>query len=134
MNTLKSLVAALALSPVLAMAAPVSPGEYSISGIQNICLKSDGTWYSTTFSNWAGHWEITNRKLYVYGNYADGVGNDSMVFKKNGEAGFWTEWRDGLPAVATFRDQVLTLVNSVCAAPAMAPNGAATGNPMDSTH
>ena len=72
------------------------PGLYQIGGIQDLCLQSAGTWYSTTFSGWGGTWlnipggaEATT---IVRGNYASGAGNDSIAIKR-GAAG-WDEWRD----------------------------------------
>src|ERR1044071_8917818 len=57
-------------SPTLAKG--IRPGQYSIGGVQQICLKADGTWYGTTF-NFGGHW-INNpgtlhTKAAIYGTY-----------------------------------------------------------------
>jgi hypothetical protein len=77
--------------------AKLTPGLYSIGGIQQICLQSGGTWYSPTFSNWGGTW-LNNTttgalaKGLIRGNYASGAGNDSIIVKR-GTAG-WNEWRD----------------------------------------
>jgi hypothetical protein len=38
-----------------ATASGIRYGQFSVGGIQNICLKSDGTWYGITF-NFNGHW------------------------------------------------------------------------------
>jgi hypothetical protein len=50
----------------------LEPG-YSIGDVQQICLKSDNTWYGTTF-DFGGSWinnppNISNVKGAIYGNY-----------------------------------------------------------------
>ncbi len=76
----------------------------SQTATQKVCFLANGTWYGTTFPNWHGHWfqkgsnaAGNGDRVRVFGNYAEGVGNDS------GELDFvnaklmtgpWTEWRD----------------------------------------
>lgn len=94
MKTIRTLIAAAALMPALAMAGPLKPGEYSIGGYQQICIVADGSWYGTTFPDWGGLWiyDADTKTTSVFGNYASGAGNDSMAIKA-GSAN-WTEWRD----------------------------------------
>ena len=78
-------------------AASLKAGLYQINGGQELCLLSNGTWFSPTFSGWGGTWlnNTTTGALaheLIRGNYASGAGNDSIIVKR-GHAG-WNEWRD----------------------------------------
>lgn len=122
-------VAALAV-PMFASAA-IGPGQYDVGGLQQICLVSGGTWYGVTFSGWGGAWTQvtvgTKVTTHIYGNYAAGVGNDSIVAK--GKSASWTEWRDDLSFQNVLNPTSFTLVKKTCdAAPLKAQGGKA--NPM----
>jgi len=71
----------------------------------------------------------SQRNLFVFGNYNAGSGNDSIVFKKSGKNGSWVEWNNGF-AAGIRTGVTLTLVSYVCAAPALAADNAAVGDPM----
>jgi hypothetical protein len=119
-------IVAAAVTPMFAHA--LAPGQYDVGGIQQICLLDDGTWYGTTFSNWGGAWQEKGRKTFIYGNYAAGVGNDSMDFYGNFR-GAWTEWRDNL-SYQIVDSVVLTFVKTDCDPPPAAIE-ARDSNPMD---
>ncbi len=125
MKLIRTCVAIAALGPLAAMAA-IGPGQYSVAGIQQICLVSGGTWYGTTFSGWGGAWQqvLVGSKLYthIYGNYAGGVGNDSMVFK-GASKGNWTEWRDDLSFQTVLNPVTISFVKPVCDPPALKAQG-----------
>jgi hypothetical protein len=80
--------------------ARLGPGEYVLNDQQSICLKADGQWYGTSFAGWGGQWLETEDRLMIFGNYAEGAGNDAMVFSNRfpgltrHNPGSWTEWRD----------------------------------------
>jgi hypothetical protein len=74
--------------------AAIHAGLYNADGLQEICLASNGTWSSPTFGSWGGLWTVVNNNAHIYGNYASGAGNDSIVV--HGTHGTWTEWRDDL--------------------------------------
>lgn len=85
------------VSGINSAGAVTKPGLYEIDGIQEICLLSNGTWFSPTFSGWGGTWENNTAtgalaKTLIRGNYASGAGNDSIIVKRS-VAG-WNEWRD----------------------------------------
>ena len=40
----------------------LTPGEWSLGGIQDVCLESNGSWYYTTYSGLPGGWEVTGDK------------------------------------------------------------------------
>ncbi len=125
-----SIVAVGALGATSASAS-LHPGEWTVGGFQRICLISDGSWYSTTFSGWSGHWELTGIKedsALVYGNYASGVGNDSMVLR--GLSADWTEWRDGLVKVGFLDNTAWTFFNKTCGPPA-SRSRSGHANPID---
>jgi hypothetical protein len=131
MKTFSSLVltAAVAL-PLAATAAAPTPGEYSIGGVQQICLVGDGTWYGTTFSGWGGQWSNAGAKTYIFGNYASGSGNDAMFLKNGRSKGVWQEWRDDLSFSLVQTGVSMDKVSSSCAPPAaQSQRGAA--NPME---
>jgi hypothetical protein len=124
MKFVRTCIAIAAMTPMFASAA-LSPGQWSVGGIQQICLTSGGTWYGTTFSGWGGAWTPTPvaKNYHIYGNYAAGAGNDSMVIKKKNNTGSWTEWRDDLSFQTVLSPVTLTFVKAVCDPPALAPQG-----------
>lgn len=124
-----TLVAALSL-PLMASAGAPTPGEYTVGGIQNICLQAAGTWYGTTFSGWGGQWENAGAKTFIYGNYAAGVGNDAMFLKNGKSSGVWQEWRDDLSSFVVLKGVSMTLISSSCPPPA-ARVGNSAANPMN---
>jgi hypothetical protein len=126
MKLASTLVAAAAAAvPMFANALP--PGQYDIAGIQQICLVGDGTWYGTTFPAWGGHYEMRYPKTFIYGNYAGGAGNDSMVFYGN-HRGPWTEWRDDFSWEAVSVNLLITFVKPDCDPPPFATES--DGNPL----
>ncbi len=96
--------AALAAASLLVIGSSASalglkPGNYEVDGSQQICLVAGGTWYGETFPSWGGDWRVGPvggggdlGDTFIWGNYASGAGNDSMVV--SGTKVAWTEWRD----------------------------------------
>jgi hypothetical protein len=127
----KLLTAAILASSALAVGAfgssasahSLSPGSYLVDGIQDICIVSGGTWYGEDFAAWGGVVIGTN----VFGNYAAGAGNDSMVVK-HGNVN-WTEWRDDL-SLTTVLKGTFVKTSTTCTPP---PTTRSTThkNPMD---
>ncbi|MBA3812663.1 MAG: hypothetical protein H0X27_13670 [Caulobacteraceae bacterium] len=116
-----SILGVAALSPAAASAKGLHRGLWDVGGIQQICLVSDGTWYSTTFSGWSGAWgpgTTREDRFLVYGNYAAGAGNDSMVLGGQNKAD-WTEWRDDLSFQNFLDDVQWTFVQKRCGPPAI---------------
>src|SRR5665213_2531004 len=135
----KALTATLLMSSALAVAALAAcsatantllPGHYSLGGIQNICLVSNGTWYGETFANWGGHWQAgptTEDSTLIYGNFSSGAGNDAMVVSLGAvKHADWTEWVDN--TTGSFLDITVTRLAGKCAPPATRING--HNNPM----
>ena len=125
-------IAVAAMTPMFASA--LTPGQYNVGDIQQICLVAGGTWYGTTFPAWGGAWVtrggMRGGKTYIFGNYAEGVGNDSMVFTGHNNRGPWTEWRDDLSFMNPNGDVLITFVKSKCDPPP-ASAGRQDGNPAD---
>ena len=133
-RNLKSLLAAAAVASVGVLgacgaSAALMPGQYQLAGIQTICLVSDGTWYGETFGPWSGKWFAGPTKedsYYLQGNYASGVGNDSITVQ--GKTIDWSEWRDD-GSFNNFVDGALTRVKGKCTPPAARAN--LHKNPID---
>ena len=117
--TLSSL---LCLSSVeAAPRASLSPGQYSIGDIQQICLKNDGTWYGTTF-NFAGSWinkppNISDVTGVIFGNYrlagirGKAFANTAVTVSRlrrneNRLSADWFDWFDDL----SYRNYVTALL------------------------
>ena len=124
--SMKTLLIATALCvPALCMAGKPKPGSYSLAGIQNICIKSDNTWYGETYSGWGGAWSMVGTTAALRGNYAGGTGNDGMTFKGSVSTGFngvWQEWHDDLSFNTAFA-ATLTYNGATCAAPPASVQG-----------
>ena len=129
------LLLACALTP--AANARLGPGEYVLNDQQWICLKPDGQWYGTSFAGWGGRWLETDDRLLIFGNYADGSGNDSMVFANRFPAltrhnpGAWTEWRDdGSWHAALPHAYLYKIVKGECVNPPAIAGPEGQANPM----
>jgi hypothetical protein len=89
-----------------ASAGDLRPGQYSLGGVQRICLKADGAWYGVTFA-FAGRWRNDTAAAPLWGGYQSAAGNrfHDTVNVANGAAD-WYEWSEGgrysqlLPAVS----------------------------------
>lgn len=121
---------ALALAALAPSAqAALSPGNYSVAGIQNICLVSDGTWYGENFPSWGGGWEAGPTKddaTVLWGTYNSGAGEDTMVFTRS--AVDWTEFHNDRTFV-NFIDGAVTRIHGKCTPPAA--SATTRKNPMD---
>lgn len=71
----------------------------SFQVMHGMCIVGDGTWYSTTFPNWGGHWFKKGNDLHLHGNYDNGLGNDAFELTKIAGwhmDGYWQEFRDNI--------------------------------------
>ncbi len=121
--------AALAASPALAAGA-LAPGNYSLGGIQPICLVRDGTWYGERFAGWGGRWSagpVSEDATLIYGTYNRGFGNDTMVVGSQGALD-WTEFLDN-GRLVKFIDSKVTRIRGACSRPAVSVSPQA--NPTD---
>jgi hypothetical protein len=92
--------AIVAVAAGSAMAVGLTPGQFSVGGIQQICVKRDGTWYGTTFT-FNGHWKnVANNGdiAALWGNYQSGGAyygyyNDTITVKK-GPVIDWYDYND----------------------------------------
>jgi hypothetical protein len=108
--------------------ARLAAGSYELDGVHAICLVADGTWYGEDFHGWGGDWMVgSNGQTAIFGNYASGAGNDSMVVRKGVVQ--WSEWSDGLTSQAFLRGP-FTALSGKCAPPAKS-NPPGHLNPMD---
>ena len=142
MYALKTSFFLCALVPAVASAAWPA-GQYTASfvsdsaggstGTHGICVVSDKTWYSTTFSSWAGTWFLKGNDLHLHGNYSAGTGNDAFELSRepsNSMTGYWQEWRDD----GTFYNFLRTrfaYTGATCAAPAIASRYWVDGDPSE---
>ena len=132
----KEMVLMIAAATVLAgaasssvQAAALHKGQWSIGGVQQICLQGDGTaaspgtWYYTTYSSGSGGWQAASQpnvpKYLIYGNYNNGgtVGSDSIEVRSGSNID-WMEWQTDL-SFQNFVQGTITYVKKKCdAAPA----------------
>jgi len=127
-----SVVALSLTATTVTQAHAFGPGLWSANGIQEICLVSDGSWYSPSFGSWGGVWVaqtfLGTETGTLVGNYNSGAGNDSMVIKKSKFT--WNEWHDaGDYYNLAGSGYVWSYLGSSCGAPAKGPNKHA--NPME---
>jgi len=101
MGAASSALALCSLAPA-ASAAGLSPGNYLVNGVAQICLRPDGTWYSETYPNWGGQWQVggwngaatvDTTETFIWGSVAKTQDNDSLVV--TGSSVAWTEWFTG---------------------------------------
>ena len=116
------------LIPAMASASHLTPGQWSLGGIQQICVTSSNTWYGTTFAAWHGAWRFDGGLMMLYGNYASGAGNDSITVGGLNVAD-WVEWRDDLSFQTVVDDVQITFVKTVCDPPAASVNSP-IGDPL----
>jgi len=109
------------------MAKDLAPGQYSLGGLQEICLQEGGTWYGTTFPGWGGQWLLSGTETVIFGNYASGEGNDSIIV---GKTATWDEWRDDL-SYSNFSTDDVTHVKKKCDPPAVPADEPRTNNPLE---
>lgn len=132
-------LAAAALLPAAALATPRS-GQFSLGGIQQVCISFPGNfWYYTTFSSGGGQifgdGVADDGRIYLYGNYATpadtykAVGNDSILIKA-GNIGHWVEWRDFFTSFNFLDDFKFTFVKAVCDPPASRISKPGATDPM----
>ena len=122
MKFVRTCIAVAAWAPMFAMAA-IGPGQWSLGGLAQICLQSNGSWYGTSFSPWGGHWKVGPKNVHIYGNYSSGAGNDSIVSNKKLTRANWTEWNDGLSFELVTEQFAITFVKAACDPPTNAVEG-----------
>jgi hypothetical protein len=67
-------------------------------GSEQICFVADGTWYSTTFPAWGGHWFRKGDRVMMSGNWDGGLGNNGIVLQmisRSRMTGVNIQFRDG---------------------------------------
>jgi hypothetical protein len=116
---------ALLLSASAACGSGLPRGQYSIGGLQSVCIGSAGSWYGTTF-NFNGRWN-DSRKLNIvaalYSNYIvtgrDGNANDTItIIAKNGHLfASWYDWFDDGSYVQYLPQAVVTFEKTQCNGP-----------------
>ncbi|MEO8927566.1 MAG: hypothetical protein ABI306_10440 [Caulobacteraceae bacterium] len=88
-----------------------------MDGLQQICIKSDGTWYGESAGPWSGHWKAgsTAEEILIFGGSSAGYYNDSMVVRHGSLQ--WTEWADDL-SYGTFNAGPFVRTGAICGPPA----------------
>ena len=126
MNTLRSTatrhisLTVLALLLALPVQARLGTGFYNVYDTVWACLKSDGSWTSPYFAGLGGRWRETSNRLYLYGNYADGAGNDAMTFSNDfpddatHNPGTWVEWRDDMSWYTVATKAYIYKLDTIC--------------------
>ncbi len=106
-----------------ASAGALRPGSYNLDGVHSICLVTGGTWYGEDFKGWGGDWMVgVGGDEAIFGNYASGAGNDSMLVRKRVVQ--WTEWNDSLQT-QSYLSGPFTFITAKCSP---APTAASPGN------
>lgn len=128
-------LATLALCLAQPVQARLGTGFFNVYDTVWACLKDDGSWYSPYFAGLGGRWHENSQRLYLYGNYADGAGNDVMVFKNQypddatHNPGTWVEWRDDMSWHTVATKAYIYKLDSVCPEGAR-PEAAPRANPL----
>ena len=112
-----------ALAPVAAWSAVSKPGLYALE-FQQVCLLADQTWYGTTFPGWSGMWQSGKNGTELWGNYAEGVGNDAIAVGTEGK-GYWREWRDDMSYQILITGAKFTMISTECPSAVSAVGSAA---------
>jgi len=97
------LIASMAL-PVAAVAAPLSPGQWTASFYTakgalmfdaGVCFVNDNTWYMTTQTYTAGRWNLVGNNIRIHGSNvnSNGAGELTRITSKF-MAGPWQSWTD----------------------------------------
>lgn len=112
---------ALTIASTMASATALTPGEWSLGGIQDVCLTSSGSWYYTTYSGLPGGWEATGytdvQTILYGGTFASGTGEDSIVINGRKYAD-WTEFKNSGNTLYAFNDHFkVTHVSKTCSVP-----------------
>ena len=102
-STLRTCFAAAVVALLCAPSAHarLGTGLFNVYDWISVCLQDDGSWRSD-FAGLGGRWHEAGNKLYLFGNYANGAGNDAMVFSNHHPEDFmhnpgtWAEWRDDM--------------------------------------
>ncbi|MDQ2859516.1 MAG: hypothetical protein M3T55_02065 [Pseudomonadota bacterium] len=80
-----------------AMAGGLKPGQYSLGGIQQICLAADGAWYGVSFP-FQGHWRnapAADDSAPIWGAYDGGkAGRFHDTINVSNAAADWYEWNE----------------------------------------
>jgi hypothetical protein len=106
------------LAPTVGLAQSAAPqvsaasviGQYNVTfylepnlakgATQGICFKSDGTWFSTTFSNWQGDWFLKGDRLRWYGRTSTlGTADFGQFIWSTGFAGEFAHFSDSPTSV-----------------------------------
>jgi hypothetical protein len=89
-----SMFAILVSGTNMAQAHSFGAGLWELSDYgYEICLETNGTWYSPSLSDWGGYWQLVSgpgEKAGMIGSTDPGVENDSFVI--SGTHAHWNEW------------------------------------------
>lgn len=146
MRTLKKtvllLVSLLLLTGVSTAFAASPVGQWSVvfylepglttGAVQGICFRSNGTWFSTTFSNWNGDWFQKGDRFRWYGDTGTlGTAEFGQFVNNTQIAGEYAHFRvPGTPPVTSTRGNWrASRTGSICGAPASAEGAAPTSDP-----
>jgi hypothetical protein len=115
--------AGIMLAPQATSAASLPNGQYNVAGLQQICILNGNpkTWYGTTFPNWGGRWAKKKKQILIYGNYAAGTGNDTIVFPLKGGNPYsivWIEWNNSFSHSLILVNRAFSFVKAICDPPA----------------
>lgn len=124
--------AVIMLAAQASSAASLPPGQYDLGGSEEICLKNDKTWYSTTYEDWSGRW--LKKHFHIYGNWENGKGNSLITIshlKSDPYEAFWFQWRDKSGYRKVYPETPVSFVKAVCDPPALAKLRKVGGNPGD---
>jgi hypothetical protein len=95
-----------------------SSPDHAVLPTQTICFFRSGVngthvvgvWSATTFPNWRGRWAQEGDRVFIYGEFGDRAGHDSMVIDLFGGPtpsdqawGKWVEWTESTPFDTTVR-------------------------------
>jgi hypothetical protein len=88
---------------------------------QGVCYKSDGTWYSSTFSNWHGDWFQKGDRFRWYGEAGSlGTAEFGQASFANFAAGEVAHFDAGTGGTVSVGNWVATKVGATCRPPAAA--------------
>lgn len=97
MTTIRTLIAAAALLPTLALASPPKPGLYTLGdGGAGLCVQEGGTWYVVGWETYRGLWahDAVTNTTSVFGSEPSVADNIAITVK--GKSLNASEWATDL--------------------------------------
>ncbi|HET6376365.1 MAG TPA: hypothetical protein VFF88_09975 [Methylocella sp.] len=102
----------------------LEPG-LSLGASQNICFLANGTWYSTTFSNWKGDWFQKGDRLRWYGRTSSlGTAEFGQFIANRSFGGEFAHFRasSSTPPLTSSRGNYYGVFSSTSCPPPAAPS------------